>query len=132
MVTFVAKVVSATASSSAEFPPPTTTTLFPVKNSPSQVAQYEMPRPLNWFSPGMFKERGFPPGVNITERPLKIWPSSSSMVFISPSSPYFAILMFDFILQPKLFACIFMVLARIYPLVSGTPGKFAISSVNTI
>ena len=51
MVTLVAYLVSDTASSRAELPPPTTTISFPVKKSPSQVAQYDIPLPLKVSSP---------------------------------------------------------------------------------
>ena len=52
MYTFDAKRVRNVASSIAESPPPTTTTTFSRKNAPSQVAQYETPRPWSVCSDG--------------------------------------------------------------------------------
>src|SRR5574341_1012604 len=48
-------------SSSALSPPPTTTTFLSLKNQPSQVAQYETPRPVKSFSPGTLSLFGSAP-----------------------------------------------------------------------
>ena len=49
------------ASSMAESPPPTTTISCPLKNGPSQVAQYETPRPASADSPARPSLRGLAP-----------------------------------------------------------------------
>ena len=53
MVIFDANLEMKSASSIAEFPPPITTTSLSTKYLASQVAQYEIPRPLNSISPGI-------------------------------------------------------------------------------
>src|SRR5437773_6106122 len=49
------------ASSIAVSPPPTVTTSFPLKKNPSQVAQLETPRPLNFVSDGSPSHFAFAP-----------------------------------------------------------------------
>src|SRR5574340_408981 len=70
MVTDDANRVRNSPSSNALSPPPTTTSFFPLKNHPSQVAQYETPRLSNSFSPGMFKWFGLAPVEMISDSAL--------------------------------------------------------------
>jgi hypothetical protein len=53
-------------SSTAELPPPMTTACLPSKYFASQVAQYEMPRPLNSTSPLTPMARGDEPVATIS------------------------------------------------------------------
>ncbi len=61
MVTDFAYLVRKMDSSTAANPPPITNTSLPVKNSPSQVAQYATPRPRNSSSPVNPILRGWAP-----------------------------------------------------------------------
>src|SRR5680860_9928 len=83
MNTFWANRVRYRASSTAELPPPTTATVLSLKNAPSHVAQYETPRPRNFFSPTQSKPIGSTPVAIMTERAAKVL----SGVWISFASP---------------------------------------------
>ena len=61
MVTFSAKLVRNSASSTAVLPPPMTATCLPLKKKPSQVAQAETPYPLNFSSEGRPSQRAWAP-----------------------------------------------------------------------
>ena len=63
IVTSLAYLVRKTLSSAAAKPPPITNTFFPVKNSPSQVAQYATPCPRNSLSPSNPASRGWAPAA---------------------------------------------------------------------
>ena len=67
ITTLLAKRVRNVASSIAESPPPTTTTTLSRKNAPSQVAQYETPRPCSVCSDGSPSWRALAPVATITE-----------------------------------------------------------------
>ena len=84
-MTLLAYFVSDTASSSAELPPPATKISLSVKKSPSQVAQYEIPFPLNVSSPGTPNVLGLPPGVRIILSEEYLLPSDNDTVFITAS-----------------------------------------------
>ena len=63
-----AKFVRNVASSIAESPPPMTASRRSLKKKPSQVAQYETPRPENSSSPGTFMWRYSEPVARMTAR----------------------------------------------------------------
>ena len=72
------------ASSQAASPPPTTTIRFPLKNGPSQVAQYDTPLPANCASPGTPRCLWEAPVASITAGAAQV-PWSVSMTKRVPS-----------------------------------------------
>ncbi len=68
MITSSANLVRYNPSSIAASPPPTTTTFLPRKKAPSQVAQYDTPRPLNPSSPGTPNNLGLEPAAIMIAR----------------------------------------------------------------
>src|SRR5260221_11404302 len=64
--TLLAYRVRKSASSTAASPPPTTAITCSRKKAPSQMAQYETPRPAKASSPGMPSLTGVPPAVRMT------------------------------------------------------------------
>jgi hypothetical protein len=103
--------VSDTASSSAEFPPPTTIISLSVKKSPSQVAQYEIPCPLSFSSPGTPIVLDLPPVVIIIASEVNCVPSDNTTFLIFPFMSISPILILDLISHPKERACFFIMFA---------------------
>ena len=126
-MTLLAYSVRTSASSSAESPPPTTPTVWFMKNPPSQVAQYETPAPYSSSSPATPSFRRVEPPATITALAAYSVPHAE-MCQISPScvssstSP-------SCISRPYFIACCCMrgpISAPEMP--SGKPGKFSMLS----
>jgi len=97
--------------------------LLPSKYAPSQVAQYEIPRPLKRSSPGTPSGRGFAPVATITARASIVSSSSSSSVFGAAARSWRVISTARRISAPKRPACAAKAAARSAPFTSsGNPG----------
>ena len=127
--TFDANFVRNVASSIAESPPPTTAITRSRKKNPSQVAQYETPRPDSRDSPSMPILRGAEPVAKMTASASWLPPLPRVTFFTGPSMSSSTTSSYS-TSAPNRSACSCILAIRSGPMIaSGNPGKFSTSVV---